>query len=591
MFELRRSPVVGSVLTAFLATACDPGNQAPDERDAGPAVAVPRDPAPVLDEVALETRSELVDDLEDQDVRFRLPDGEGYWSAGQGPAEFGLAPEADGANETSAALHALADGAAGSVVAHLCRQDASASVAHDYSSCEGLEFWARLGSTATNEADNLVVAVESDSGVSRATVRVSSAWKRYTLAWDAFGAAPAVDGAGAGGGSATEQDPGRAGAAGHGADTEAAAGSPSSGTATSAVEPSTIETISFEQSALTDLWLDEVRLTDCELPLLNPPIPDPPKLGTAGPEGSPVARWGQLQVDGNQLLDQSGTPVQLRGVSTQWLELDYSGIPESLEALRWMRDNWKLSLLRIAMGVEDNSHFLTDCERTKARVRTIVENAIELGVYVIVDWHSHNATEYIGQARAFFTEIAEAYGDHPNVIYETFNEPEGGVNESESRVMWSTVLKPYHQSVVSAIRRADPDNLIVLGTPLWSQRVADAAADPVRAANVLYTLHFYSCTHKDWNRQQGDRALALGAALFVTEWGATDADGGRGGELCLDEARVWLDWMAEHNISGAAWKLYADPDSSAILRSTAKGGWTDDDLHGHGPFVRDWLLE
>jgi hypothetical protein len=498
------------------------------------------DPAPVLDEVALETRSEFVDNLEDADLRFRLPDGEGYWSAGQDLPGLELAAEAGGANETSTGLHARADGSAASVVAYLYRQDATAPVLHDYSSCEGLEFWAKLGSTAADEAEDLVVAVESNLEVSRATVRLSAAWKRYALDWDAFGR----------------------------------------------VEASTVQKISFEQSTLTDLWLDEVRLTDCELPLLNPPIPAPPKLGTAGPEGSPVARWGQLSVDGNQLLDQSGNPVQLRGVSTQWLGLDYSGIPESLEALRWMRDNWQLSLFRIAMGVDLNSHFLTNNEKTKARVRMIVENAIELGVYVIIDWHSHNATDYVGQARAFFTEMAEAYGDHPNVIYETFNEPEG-------RVSWSTVLKPYHQSVVSAIRRVDPDNLVVLGTPLWSQLVSDAAADPVRAANVSYALHFYSCTHQDWNRQQGDSALAQGAALFVTEWGATEADGGETGELCLEEARVWLDWMAEHNISGAAWKLYADPDLSAILTSTATaaGGWTEDDLHGHGPFVRDWLLE
>ena len=139
-----------------------------------------------------------------------------------------------------------------------------------------------------------------------------------------------------------------------------------------------MQKISFEQSALTDLWLDEVRLTDCELPQLNPPIPDAPKLGTAGPEGSPVARWGQLKVDGNQLLDQSGNPVQLKGVSTQWLGLDLSGIPESLEALRWMRDNWKLSLFRIAMGVDLNSNFLIDCERTKVRVRKIIEKAISV---------------------------------------------------------------------------------------------------------------------------------------------------------------------------------------------------------------------
>jgi hypothetical protein len=540
MLDLPCSPSRGIVLVALFAGACDTGNEAPQAQDGGVTTVFAPDPAPVLDEPALETRSELVDDLEDGDLRFRLPDGEGYWSVGQERSGFELAPEADGADETSTALHARADGSAAAVVAYLYREDASAPVLHDYSSCDGLEFWAKLGSTAADQAEDLVVAVESSSGVSRATVRPSSAWERYALDWDAFGS----------------------------------------------IEASTIQKISFEQSALMDLWLDEVRLTQCELPLLNPPIPDPPKLGTAGPEGSPVADWGQLTVDGNQLLDQSGNPVQLRGVSTQWLELDYSGIPESLEALRWMRDTWKLSLFRVAMGVDENSHFLTNSGKTKERVKTIVENAIELGVYVIIDWHSHNATDYVGEARAFFTEMAEAYGDHPNVIYETFNEPVGNVS-------WSTVLKPYHQSVVSAIRRVDPDNLIVLGTPLWSQRVADAAADPVRAANVLYALHFYSCTHKDWNRQQGDLALAQGAALFVTEWGATDADGGRTGELCLDEARVWLDWMAEHDISGAAWKLCADPDLSAILSSTAKvpGGWTDDDLHGHGPFVRDWLLE
>lgn len=580
MSDLRCALFIGTVVAASLAGACDPGSRPADGTDAGTTILGSKDPAPVLDEVALETRSEPVDDVEDRDLRFRLPDGEGYWGAEQASG-LELTPDDGGANETSAALRAVADGAAASLVAYLYREDASAPVLHDYSSCEGLAFWAKLG--AAEEPQDLTVSVESASGVARTTVRVSSEWKRFALGWDDFGEQTGAADTGGGNASAA----GSAGAAGHAEDApNGAAGAPSSGADAVAIEPKTISSLSFGQSALTDLWLDEIRLTDCELPPLNPPIPEPPKLGTAGPEGSPVARWGQLRVDGTQLLDQSGKPVQLRGVSTQWLGYDRSVIPESLEALTWMRDAWKLSLFRIAMGVDQGSRFLTDNEQTKARVRTIVENAIEAGVYVIIDWHSHNATQYVGEARAFFTEMAETYGDHPNVIYETFNEPLKDVS-------WSNVLKPYHQSVVSAIRRVDPDNLIVLGTPLWSQLVSEAAADPLRAANVLYTLHFYSCTHKDWVRQQGDLALARGAALFVTEWGATDADGGKTGDLCLDEARVWLDWMAEHNISGAAWKLIADSDLSAILSSSAKpaGGWTDDDLNGHGPFVRDWLLE
>lgn len=33
---------------------------------------------------------------------------------------------------------------------------------------------------------------------------------------------------------------------------------------------------------------------------------------------SPVKQWGQLQVKGAQLCDQSGNPVVLRGVSLGW---------------------------------------------------------------------------------------------------------------------------------------------------------------------------------------------------------------------------------------------------------------------------------
>ena len=45
--------------------------------------------------------------------------------------------------------------------------------------------------------------------------------------------------------------------------------------------------------------------------------------------------------------------------------------------------------------------------------------------------------------------------------------------------------------------------------------------------------------------------------MFVTEWGATHADGGVDGIVCEYEAGLWHDWMDERNISSAAWKLDA----------------------------------
>ena len=78
----------------------------------------------------------------------------------------------------------------------------------------------------------------------------------------------------------------------------------------------------------------------------------------------------------------------------------------------------------------------------------------------------------------------------------------------------------------------------------------------------------------------------LRLALFVTEWGASHADGGTDGRTCLPEAQAWIDWMRTNGISWTAWKLHTGSDSISLLRAGAPvtGGWTDY-LHGHAPFV------
>jgi len=162
--------------------------------------------------------------------------------------------------------------------------------------------------------------------------------------------------------------------------------------------------------------------------------------------------------------------------------------------------------------------YLDAPEIAKAQVNQIVQNAIDLGVYVIIDWHEENADSHQQEAVAFFTEMAQTWGSYPNVIYEPFNEP--------TMQDWSTVLKPYHQAVVDAIRAVDPDNLIVLGTPTWSQDVDVAAADPVPAA-ICCTRCTSTHAPTAATARQSQHGLSLGAALFVTEWGATDSMVGR----------------------------------------------------------------
>jgi endoglucanase len=330
---------------------------------------------------------------------------------------------------------------------------------------------------------------------------------------------------------------------------------------------------------------------------------NPPPVATAAPAGSPVAVHGQLQVVGTQLLDAAGAPVQLKGVSSNWLTEETGPFAESKPALTFMRDNWKLSVIRAATPPPVSSGL-------QAKVDTIVQNAIDLGVYVLVDWHTEQAVNQQDQAVAFFTAMATKYGAYPNVIWEPYNEP-ARPSPNAPLYTWAQI-KAYHEVVVAAIRSVDPDNLIVLGTPNWSQYVDQAAADPVAGTNLLYTLHFYSCANTQPFRDRGNTAIAAGIALFVTEFGATYSDGGlvpNHNYVCEDETNLWFAWMAQNNISGAAWKLDECGDASCILGPNAPvdGPWPDNMLStdvggavnsagtgiqgGHGLFVVNWIRQ
>ncbi|HEX8497422.1 MAG TPA: cellulase family glycosylhydrolase [Actinomycetales bacterium] len=304
-----------------------------------------------------------------------------------------------------------------------------------------------------------------------------------------------------------------------------------------------------------------------------PPVTPPPSA-----TGTPVARHGQLRVCGTRMCDKNGAPVQLRGVSSMWLNWEPTGYAENATALRWMRDTWNLTVIRAAMGVEPGGAYLSDPSRARAQVERVINNAVANGVYVIVDWHAHEAHKHTAQSVAFFSDLARRYGHLPNVIWETYNEP--------LQVSWTGVVKPYHETVVRAIRAVDSDNIIILGSPTWSQDVDVAATSKVAGSNLMYTLHFYSCSHDARLRAKAETAMSAGLALFVTEWGASHADGGLDGRVCQAEAQAWVDWMRSRGISWAAWKLAVGTDATNLLSPGAPvtGGWNSY-LRGHGPFV------
>ena len=271
----------------------------------------------------------------------------------------------------------------------------------------------------------------------------------------------------------------------------------------------------------------------------------PTKPTSSGMDGS-VSANGQLKVIGTKLSNADGNPITLRGVSTHGIAWFPDFATKSF--MQTLRDEWGASIFRIAMySFEGNDSYVNNPSWNKSKVCELIDAAIELDMYVIVDWHilaDSNPQTYQKQAAEFFTYIASAYQKVPNILYEICNEPNGGTS-------WSGNIKPYANTIIPIIREYSPEAVIIVGTPTWSQDVDAAAADPLSFDNVMYSLHFYAGTHKSWLRDKAYIALSKGLALFATEWGTTDASGN--GAVDKTSTDEWLTYLEKNGISWCNW--------------------------------------
>lgn len=292
-----------------------------------------------------------------------------------------------------------------------------------------------------------------------------------------------------------------------------------------------------------------------------------------------VSRFGNLTVKGNYLFSEKGDTVQLRGMSLFWSQ--WMGQFYNQSCIQWLRDDWKCTVVRAAMGVEMGGY--SDHPREeKAKVCAVVDAAIRLGIYVVIDYHSHEAHKNPDLAKQFFAEMARKYGKYPNVLYEIYNEPLKDVS-------WSNELKPYSVTVIEEIRKYDPDNIIIVGTRQWSQMVSEAAEDPIPDKQVVYTLHYYAGTHTQWLRDEATKAMKKGIALFVSEFGTCDASGN--GNLDPGESDIWFAFLDKHKISWCNWSIADKDETASALKpnSDGEGHWPKNMITTSGLIVKKEL--
>jgi endoglucanase len=316
-----------------------------------------------------------------------------------------------------------------------------------------------------------------------------------------------------------------------------------------------------------------------------------------------VSRHGQLSVSGRNIKDQCGRNAQLKGPSYFWSNWEGSEFFNA-NAVGWLASDWKAEVVRAAMGVRygagDCCDYYGDPTGSKNKVKAVVDGAIQHGIYVIIDWHSHGM--HTADAKAFFIEMAQLYGSYPNVIYEIYNEPTGSSWDNLDQT-WPQ-LKTYSRELIAAIRQYDPDNLIICPTPFYDQFVHQAADDPITVdinnnpvSNIAYTLHVYADAHR-FDGQVGTSAkyaLSKNLPMFVTESGATGTVYNQPRSTGINapnytEWAKWEEWWDTNGIGYTKWSLSTKDEfgSSLLPGAPATGGWNyNTHLTDEGRWNRD----
>jgi endoglucanase len=291
-----------------------------------------------------------------------------------------------------------------------------------------------------------------------------------------------------------------------------------------------------------------------------------------------VKNHGQLKVQGTQLTDKNNNPIVLRGLSFGWHSMWPRFYNE--KAVGWLKKDFNCNVVRAAMGIELGKFaYNKDPQFSKEKIEAVVNGAIKSDIYVIIDWHSHNIN--LKEAKEFFGEVSKKYAKYPNIIYEIFNEPD---HES-----WPEI-KAYAEEVIAVIRKNDPNNIILVGSPHWDQDVNLPAEDPILGFdNIMYTMHFYAATHGKELRDRTDEAIKRGLPIFVSESAGMEASGD--GPLNLKAWQEYIDWMEQRKISWITWSVSDKDETCSILKKSAKseGKWKEEDLKESGLKVREFL--
>jgi|CZKI01.1.fsa_nt_gi endoglucanase len=218
------------------------------------------------------------------------------------------------------------------------------------------------------------------------------------------------------------------------------------------------------------------------------------------PEPNPKAKLLPLiSVKGNRFVNPAGETVLFRGLSV--------ADPDNLEE----RGHWNRELFAAAKDIGANLvripvHPAAWRSRTPAGYLALLDQAVDwctdLGVHVIIDWHSiGNLKSGMFQEPIYDTSTAETLdfwrtiamhfrGNNTVAFFELFNEPThfNGMLGSMSWADW----RELNEEMIGVIRYWDKDTIPLVAGFDWAYDLDAVHYDPVRAEGIGYVTHPYA---------------------------------------------------------------------------------------------------
>ncbi len=255
---------------------------------------------------------------------------------------------------------------------------------------------------------------------------------------------------------------------------------------------------------------------------------------------TPYDAHGKLSVVSTYLTDSSGEIFQLRGVSSNTPLLLTS------DTFRRLRDSWKINTIRLTVSPDGDNGYLALDEAGRLAYQehlvTLAKDAYDLGLYVIVDWHTPAGSDPNNNketAVSFLGNLSLLLQDYNNILYEI-------CSPSSAEITWEQIYS-YALTVIDAIRMNTPESVIIVGAPDNLQNLESALSLQVPRSNLLYSFQLSISPDMNTKRDFLQTALQNNLPLILSQFSISH-EYEDSSVLLMNELQSWINFLEQHGI-------------------------------------------